>query len=67
MRKVKMKCKYDACPLGKDNFANATTHNKGLKYYFDVKYPAVFMNELIQQISFLECCHGCWGCSSEQK
>lgn len=38
--------------LGAGNFHNTLTYNNSVKYYyyFEVKYPAVFMNELIQQI-----------------
>ena len=38
--------------LEADNFHNAASYNKGIKYYycFEIKYPVISMNEFIQQI-----------------
>ena len=48
--RVKKMHRYNAGFLEADNFHDATTYNKGVKYYycFEIKYPAVSMNEFIQ-------------------
>ena len=50
--RVKKMHRYNTGLLEADNFHNATSYNKGIKYYycFEIKYLVVSMNEFIQQI-----------------